>query len=165
MKYQQVSVVTLGILIATLAMPSFLTAQRGARENSLTAAPTSKEVYSWAKTAKSKLPDSTVWDRAKPKTETQRSMLRLVKRGQAIIERVITRGDTMPATEAANYDRQMRAVVEQLDKLSAGGGPGGDQPNDCFAGCDEQYPGWGGGHGWNRFWCKVACLRIEIHIG
>ena len=159
----KISIMALSILVVTMATPSFLAGQTIRSEQSSTA-PTAKEVYSWAKTAKAKLPASAAWDKAKPETETQRSMLKLIRRGQAIIERVIERGDAMPATEAASYDKQMRTVVEQMDKLTAGGGAR-KEPNECFAGCDAQYHGWGGGKGWNRFWCKVACLKIEIHIG
>ena len=154
------------VFIIALAAPSFLAAQSKppiAPDQSLSAAPTANEVYSWARTAKEKLPASAAWDKAKPETETQRVLLRLIKRGQSIIERVVDRGEAMSATEAANYDRQMRTVVEQMDNLSAGAAKGG--PSSCFGGCDKQYKGWGKGKGWNRFWCKAACFKIEIHVG
>jgi len=157
------------ILIAALAAPSFLTAQTKppiTPDQSLSAAPTAKEVYSYARTAKEKLPAATAWDNAKAQTETQRSLLRLVKRGQSIIERVVERGEAMSAAEAANYDRQMRAVVEQMDKLSAGASANAkESPSSCFGGCDKTYKGWGKGKGWNRFWCKAACFKLEVHIG
>ena len=155
------------VFIVALASPSFLTAQSKppiAPDQSLSADPTVKEVYSWAVTAKEKLPGSATWDKAKPGTESQRGLLKLVKRGQSIIERVVERGEAMSATEAANYDRQMRIVVEQMDKLSAGAGAK-ESPSSCFGGCDNTYKGWGKGKGWNRFWCKVACFKIEIHVG
>ena len=104
------------------------------------------------------------WDKAKPETEAQRSLLRLIRRGQSIIERAIERGAAMSATEAADYDRQMRTVVEQMDKLSADGGAK-EGPASCFGGCDKQYKGWGKGKGWNRFWRKAACFKLEIHVG
>ncbi|HEU0172637.1 MAG TPA: hypothetical protein VFV58_00110 [Blastocatellia bacterium] len=153
--------------IIALAAPSFLAAQSKspiAPTQSLSAAPTANEVYSWARTAKEKLPTSAAWDKAKPETETQRSLLRLIKRGQSIIERAVERGAAMSATEAANYDNQMRTVVEQMDKLSAGAIAKGDSAS-CFGGCDKLYKGWGKGKGWNRFWCKVGCFKIEVHVG
>jgi hypothetical protein len=152
--------------IIALAGPSLLAAQskRPITPNqSLSAAPTANEVYSWARMAQEKLPTGTSWDRAKPETETQRSLLRLIKRGQSIIERVVEKGATMSAAEAVNYDREMQTVVEQMDKLSSGGAVKG--PSSCFGGCDKQYKGWGKGKGWNRFWCKAACFKIEIHVG
>jgi len=155
------------VFIVALASPSFLTAQSRppiTPDQSLSAAPTAKEVYSWARTAKQKLPASAAWDNAKPGTEAQRSLLRLIKTGQSIIDRVVERGEAMSATEAANFDRQMRTVVEQMDKLSAGAGAQGS-PASCFGGCDNTYSGWGKGKGWNRFWCKAACFKIEVHIG
>lgn len=151
------------VLILALAAPSFLTAQ-GRRpvtpDQSLSAAPTANEVYSWARRAKDKLPDSADWDKAKPETETQRSLMRLIKRGHSIIDRAVERGVAMSATEAADYDKQMRTVVEQMDKLSAGASAEG--PAACFKECDKAYPGWGKGKGWNRFWCKVPCLKVKV---
>jgi hypothetical protein len=152
--------------IITMAATSLLAAQskRPITPNqSLSAAPTANEVYSWARTAKEKLPTGAAWDRARPETEPQRSMLRLIKRGQSIIESVVEKGSSMSATEAANFDRELQTVVEQMDKLSAGAAAKG--PSSCFGGCDKQYKGWGKGKGWNRFWCKAACFKIEIHVG
>lgn len=37
--------------------------------------------------------------------------------------------------------------------------------DSCFGGCDKLYKGWGKGKGWNRFWCKVGCFKIEVHVG
>jgi hypothetical protein len=155
--------------IIALAAPSLLAAQSKqpiAPNQSLSAAPTASEVYSWARTAREKLPAGAAWDKAKPETENQRSLLRLIKRGQSIIDRVVERGGAMSATEAANYDSQMRSVVEQMDKLSAGAPAAAKEgQGSCFGGCDKQYKGWGKGKGWNRFWCKVSCFKIEIHFG
>jgi hypothetical protein len=66
----------------------------------------------------------------------------------------------MSATEAADYDGQMRSVVEQMDKLS--GAASAEGPAACFKECDKAYPGWGKGKGWNRFWCKVPCLKVKV---
>jgi len=156
------------VFIVALAAPALLAAQSKrpiTPDQSFGAAPTANEVYSWARTAKEKLPASAAWDKAKPKTETQRNLLRLIKRGQSIIEHVVERGSAMSATEAANYDRQMRTVVEQMDKLSAGAAANGGDTPKCFGGCDNLYPGVGHGKVWNRFWCKVGCFKIEVHIG
>jgi hypothetical protein len=152
--------------IIALSAPCLLAAQskRPITPNqSLSAAPTANEVYSWARTAKEKLPAGSTWEKAKPGTETQRNLLRLIKRGQSIIESAVEKGPAMSAAEAANYDREMQTVVEQMDKLAAGGAAQG--PASCFGGCDNQYKGWGKGKGWNRFWCKAACFKIEIHVG
>ena len=150
-------------LVVGLSIPSFLTAQgrtqiRGDQPTSTT--PTASEVYSWARTAKSKLPTSDALSKARPETARQRNLLSLTKRGKSIIDRVIATGETMSKQQAVEFDKQMQLVVEQMDKADDG-----KTTSDCFAGCDKTYPGWGGGKGWNRFWCKVGCLTIEIHIG
>src|SRR5262245_65884630 len=98
------------VFILALAAPSFLTAQGRrpvAPNQSLSAAPTANEVYSWARRAKEKLPSSADWDKAKPETETQRSLLRLIKRGQSIIDRAVERGAAMSETEAAEDEKQV----------------------------------------------------------
>ncbi|HEX5085414.1 MAG TPA: hypothetical protein VFY40_25535 [Blastocatellia bacterium] len=154
-------------LIIALATPSFLAAQNKrpiTPNQSLSAAPTANEVYSWARMAKEKLPPGSIWDKARPETATQRSMLTLIKRGQAIIDSALKSGPAMSAKEAANFDAQMQMVVEQMDKLSAGAAAKGDS-SSCFGGCDKLYKGWGKGKGWNRFWCKVGCFKIEVHVG
>jgi len=154
------------IAIAALATPSLSTMQsKTASPDQLSsAAPTAKEVLSWATLAKEKLPPFKTWEKAKPETEKQRSLLVLIKRGQSIVERAAARGEAMSDTEAAGFDRQLRSVVEQIDKLSAG--PSSQQTQgSCFGSCDNTYHGWGHGKGWNRFWCKVSCFKIEVHFG
>jgi len=154
------------IVVGALVTPSFSTLQRKtvSPAKSMSAAPTAKEVHSWAVIAKEKLPPFKAWAKAKPETENQRRLLVLFKRGHSIIDRAAARGETMSDAEAAGYDRQLRTVVEQIDKLSAG--PASQQTQgSCFGSCDDTYHGWGHGKGWNRFWCKVSCFKIEVHVG
>src|SRR5215208_4565634 len=99
-------------LLAAIACALLMFAQpQAARGQSLTTAPTGREVYSWAKETQQKLPALETWDRARPTTETDRSLVMYVKRGHAIVNRVIERGARMSAKEAANYDAQMRIVM------------------------------------------------------
>ncbi len=154
------------IALAAFVTPSFSTMQsKTASPDQLSsAAPTSKAVRSWATLAKEKLPPFKAWEKAKPETPKQRRLLVLFKRGHSIVDRAAARGEAMSDTEAAGYDRQLRTVVEQIDKLTAGANSQ-QTASSCFGGCDNTYHGWGHGKGWNRFWCKLSCFKIEVHIG
>lgn len=40
------------------------------------------------------------------------------------------------------------------------------KPASCFGGCDKDYgTGFGHGKGWNRFWCKASCFKINVNVG
>ena len=148
-------------LVTFAPSESLSSPQKTAPTQSLSAAPTGEEVYSWAKEAQQKLPALETWDKARTKTETDRSLVRLVKRGHAIVNRVIERGAGMSAKEAASYNAQMRIVVGQIDKLTAGT-DAKEGVSGCMKGCDGTYKGWGKGKGWNRFWCKAGCIKIKV---
>jgi hypothetical protein len=91
--------------------------------------------------------------------------VRLVREGDALAKKVMrTQGKIDPDTEAA-FDKEMSALIMSMDQLlitsiSTGGDAAG--PAACMMECDSSYPGLGGGNGWNRFWCKSACLKIEL---
>src|SRR6185295_6663952 len=98
------------------------------------------------------------WDflsKAKTETPYQKRMLDQCRKGKAIVDRVIRRGNQMTDAEAAQYDAQMKEIVETMDTITGGTQASGSQ-GECFGGCDNQYKGWGKGKGWNRFWCKVS---------
>lgn len=94
----------------------------------------------------------------------QKRMIAQIKKGRSIIDRVIKLGSKMTNAEAARYDAQMHKVVETMDALKAANTANGSQ-GECFGSCDNQYKGWGHGKGWNRFWCKASCFKIEVHVG
>lgn len=134
--------------------------KQAAPTSSMSAAPAVNEVYSWAKDAQQKLPALEIWTKVRTKTETDRSLVRLVKRGQDLVNRVVERGPGISAKEASSYDAQMRMIVGQIDKLTSGSVAG--DTSGCIKGCDTNYKGWGKGKGWNRFWCKAGCIKVKV---
>src|SRR5687767_3890208 len=138
---------------------TFFVQKQTARVKSVSA-PTPRDVYSWAKEAQEKLPPVEFWDKARTRTNNDRSVVRLIRKGDKFVKQVIARGPGMSAWEAASYDAQMRKVLSQIDYLTSGENANG--PAGCMGGCDNTYPGWGGGRGWNRFWCKVACIKVRV---
>jgi hypothetical protein len=87
-------------------------------------------------------------------------MLPHIDKGNALINKVVAAGTSITQQQAENYDAEMKQVISDIDKLSAGPQTGNGIPK-CFKGCDENYPGLGGGQGWKRFTCKMACLIVE----
>jgi hypothetical protein len=87
-------------------------------------------------------------------------MLPYMDKGNTLINKVVAAGTSITQQQAENYDAEMKQVISDIDKLSAGSQTGNGIPK-CFKGCDENYPGLGGGQGWKRFTCKMACLIVE----
>ena len=76
----------------------------------------------------------------------------------AQVERV---GANMSDTQYKTFQRNLQSLCASLDRIdtmpTANQGPAG-----CMTECDDAYSGWGGGKGWNRFWCKAAFLKIKV---
>lgn len=80
--------------------------------------------------------------------------------------------DSLGNLTAASYKRYQSMLSElelQLDDHRVGGGstsqtePKPGTQGECFKSCDDAYgKGFGGGKGWNRFWCKASCIKINI---
>lgn len=141
--------------------------QQRAAINKFTAAVSPDEILTAAKEIRSKA-GTRGWDfltKSKVKTAYEKRVLEQYKKGHSIIARVLSRGDKMTTAEAARYDTQMQKVVKTMNAIQASnhGASSGSQ-GECFGSCDSQYIGWGHGHGWNRFWCKASCFKIEVHV-
>ncbi|MFM9911069.1 MAG: hypothetical protein ACKVOW_17140 [Chitinophagaceae bacterium] len=87
-------------------------------------------------------------------------MLPYMDKGNSLINNVVAAGSSITQQQAEKYDAEMKQVMLDIDKLSGGPQTGNEIPK-CFKGCDENYPGLGGGQGWKRFTCKMACLIVE----
>ncbi|MFM9908349.1 MAG: hypothetical protein ACKVOW_03315 [Chitinophagaceae bacterium] len=90
-----------------------------------------------------------------------KKMLPFFDQGYAIIKKVNEAGNSLTPAMAVKYDEEMKQVMTQIDKLSSGL-PTGNKIPECFRGCDDNYPGLGGGQGWKRFTCKMVCLIVEV---
>lgn len=88
----------------------------------------------------------------------------LILKGLRISQQAEAAGPKMPKEDAEKFDRQMQMVTAELDKLTGENSAGGKDSGKCFGGCDNQYKGWGGGKGWNRFWCKASCFTVKVSI-
>jgi hypothetical protein len=63
---------------------------------------------------------------------------------------------------------QRRAMnnLRQLGIAMHNNKPGKGTQGACFKSCDDAYgSGFGKGKGWNRFWCKASCFKINVNVG
>ncbi|GHA17923.1 hypothetical protein GCM10008090_29560 [Arenicella chitinivorans] len=83
----------------------------------------------------------------------------LVKRYKSLNKRLMSAGDTVPAT---GYIVRYARLNDDLNAFA--NGPGGAEGGiaSCMGACDDEYPGVGGGAGVNRAACKIGCL---VHGG
>jgi len=84
----------------------------------------------------------------------------LIARGKMMQNRIRAAKGKPLSKQQAN---QLQALIKQMDQTArAGKGTQGA----CFRSCDNAYgSGFGGGKGWNRFWCKGSCFKINVNVG
>lgn len=86
--------------------------------------------------------------------------LPLFEKGNALINKVIKEGTAITPANALKYEQEMKEINDGISRLIAVT-PMGHPIPECFKGCDDNYPGIGGGSGWKRFCCKMSCLIVE----
>lgn len=148
-----------------LFLPGFLNAQTITTANKETAVSTS-QVLAYAKEAKQAtgkrqhMPIKMRLYIEQSSPLIAKALCNNVDYGYNLINKVYALGTKITAAEAMRYDAEMNRIITEIDKLSTGLQQGNDIPK-CFGGCDSNYPGLGGGNGWKRFTCKMACLIVE----
>lgn len=122
-------------------------------------------VYEQVKATKSKRFTPTA---AKATGKIDPAMIAMVKKASVLVDEILrTQGKIDPKDETL-YESQMVSLVQAMDRAAAqnyanlGGGFDSESPAACMMECDDAYPGLGGGNGWNRFWCKGACIKIQV---
>ena len=102
------------------------------------------------------------------KKEVDPKIIAIANKGDQLMKKVINTQGNMTPMQEKNFDTQMYSLIQQMDQASPGAFAStnvADGPAACMLECDAAYPGLGGGNGWNRFWCKSACLKIKINVG
>jgi len=88
---------------------------------------------------------------------TDASLRQLIDKAVQLDQEILRLGNRMSPEQAETYDRRMQDLIKRMDQMSRKKGPA-----PCMKECDKAYPGWGKGKGWNRFWCKAACLVAAV---
>lgn len=85
----------------------------------------------------------------------------LIAKGRLMQQKIIaSQGKPLPARQL----NALQALILEMDQAAAK--PGNGTQGACFKSCDDAYgSGFGGGKGWNRFWCKASCFKINVNVG
>ena len=133
-----------------------------------------RELYAWAEQAKRSrryypfMGDFLAYDGKSAPTYLpgQANVARLAAEARRLNEEILRAGPTMTRAQARDFEKRMRGLVGRMDRAArCKGKPGKEGPARCMCNCDKAYPGWGGGKGWNRFWCKTACIKLKVGKG
>ena len=120
-----------------------------------------KELLSWARQASraSGYRANTNRIQAPGGARSDQATSRLITQGKRLNQEILRAGSRMSQEQADRYLARMKQLVEQMDrKGKCQAKIGKEGPAKCMCNCDKAYPGFGGGNGWNRFWCKTSCL-------
>ncbi|MCW5924755.1 MAG: hypothetical protein KIS77_20725 [Saprospiraceae bacterium] len=80
-----------------------------------------------------------------------------------IIESAIRLSARVQQAGAGMSQKQYNGFQRELAKIEADLNTQTTQeqtPHTCHGKCEADFPGKGGGKGWKRFWCKVACIKL-----
>ncbi len=149
--------------VFAIVILSLITGKLCAQTVTTKAAVTPSQVLSYAKTAKELLGgrtyDPIVIRKRIDKSSPLYRMLPYFEKGNAVINKVIKEGDGITPANAIKYEQEMQQAIDGIKNLIAVTQVGSIP--ECFKGCDDNYVGLGGGTGWKRFCCKMACLIVE----
>jgi hypothetical protein len=92
-----------------------------------------------------------------------RKAQQLVGRGKIVQNQLLhVQGNEIPPTKAKQLSREIGSLISEMDHIN----PAVATQGACFKSCDKAYgTGFGKGKGWNRFWCKGSCFKININVG
>ena len=97
-------------------------------------------------------------------TSFAKKYAQLLQDGIALAKKVQKAGSGMSSRQYSSFQTSLKRLGAQTMTLGQTNSTAGDSPASCMQECDAAYPGWGGGNGWNRFWCKAACLKIKVSL-
>jgi hypothetical protein len=94
-------------------------------------------------------------------TRAGRKASRLIAHGKRLQRQLMaSKGKPMSQQQMGS----LKALIMEMDQ--AAGKPASGSQGECFQSCDDAYgKGFGGGKGWNRFWCKASCFKINVNVG
>jgi len=96
----------------------------------------------------------------------RRAFLDVLDRASDLAAQVERSGSSMTAAQYNSYQAQLGRIETDLNKLagntnSTQGSPAAGSVGACHKSCHDAFGnGFGGGKGWNRFVCKIGCIKI-----
>ncbi len=97
--------------------------------------------------------------------------VRMLEAAQKLAAQVERSGVKMTTAQYANYQSQLSKVEIDLNKILGNstvptGAPAPGTVGACHKSCHDAFGnGFGGGKGWNRFVCKIGCIKINLPGG
>ena len=80
-------------------------------------------------------------------------------------------GKGMTQAQYQGFQRELAKIEADLDKIAGGtssssGAPAPGTVGACHKSCHDAFGnGFGGGKGWNRFICKLGCIKVNLPGG
>ncbi len=102
---------------------------------------------------------------------TRRAFLDVLNRASDLADQVQRSGTSMTAAQYSSYQAQLGRIETDLNKLagntnSTQGSPAPGSVGACHKSCHDAFgDGFGGGKGWNRFVCKIGCIKVNFPGG
>lgn len=102
---------------------------------------------------------------------TRAQHVRMLESAQKLAAQVVRSGANMTTAQYANYQSQLSKVEIDLNKILGNstvptGAPAPGTVGACHKSCHDAFGnGLGGGKGWNRFVCKLGCIKINLPGG
>lgn len=98
--------------------------------------------------------------------------VRVLEAGKKLAAQVEASGAKMTTAQYATYQSQLSKVEIDLNKIlgnstvPTSGAPAPGTVGECHKSCHDAFGnGFGGGKGWNRFVCKLGCIKINLPGG
>jgi len=118
-----------------------------------------KALYDVAVVLQKKFPTKREFQNFRPKDRVEAEQARILMSAKVLLDKIAaTKGRISPRQEA-QFNRELASL--ELDLANSTTGPNG-KPATCHGRCAKDFPGTGGGVGWQRFTCKLACIKICI---
>jgi hypothetical protein len=81
----------------------------------------------------------------------------ILESARNLAARVQRAGAKMSKTQYDGFQRELAKIERDF---SAQASQQAGTPHTCHGKCEADFPGTGGGKGWKRFICKLACIKI-----
>ena len=100
-----------------------------------------------------------------------RSFVIVLKNTQVLTTKVARAGSNMSNSQYQGFQRELETLEGQLNQFANGTSPASGEPapgtvGACHKSCHDAFgDGFGGGKGWNRFVCKIGCIKVNFPGG
>jgi len=107
----------------------------------------------------------------KVRSAQARSFVSTLKKAQTLSAQVQRAGAGMNDQKYQGFQSKLRSLEAELNKIaenqsSSAGDPKPGTVGECHKSCHDAFgDGFGGGKGWNRFVCKVGCIKVSFPGG